>query len=300
MSRPAAATQRPRLVPAASDAASRLVAPTTENRERRLLLWWLGQAGFALRLGEQLLLIDPYLSDSLREKHADGPYRHERLVPVPVEPDELTACTWLLCTHGHTDHMDPVTIAGIKRASNPQVLVPRAEAFTAYARGVHADALRTIDADEQLDLATDISVEAVASAHEKLETDAEGRHRFLGYVISVGGMRLYHSGDCVPYAGLAERLASLCVDVALLPVNGRDQRRLRRGVPGNFTPREAAQLCREAGIPTLVAHHIGMFAFNSADPDAVRAELEEHGAGVHAQLLELGTPYEIHAREDSP
>lgn len=42
---------------------------------------------------------------------------------------------------------------------------------------------------------------------------------------------------------------------------------------------------------------IGMFAFNTADPAAVRTELEAHAAEVRAQLLELGAAYEIRTRE---
>ncbi len=33
-----------------------------------LALGWLGQAGFVLRIGEAVVLVDPYLSDHLAEK----------------------------------------------------------------------------------------------------------------------------------------------------------------------------------------------------------------------------------------
>ena len=62
---------------------------------------------------------------------------------------------------------------------------------------------------------------------------------------------MYHSGDCVPYDGLKFRLAEQNVDAALLPVNGRDEYRKSNGVPGNFTVKEAAQLCVEAGIDVI-------------------------------------------------
>ena len=79
-------------------------------------------------------------------------------------------------------------------------------------------------------------------------------------------MALYHSGDTIPYEGLAERVKAHQVDLALLPINGRG-----KGVPGNFTLAEAIQLCHRADIPYLIPHHFGMFAFNTVDPEVIKA-----------------------------
>ena len=46
-------------------------------------------------------------------------------------------------------------------------------------------------------------IRAVPSAHEGLDTDAVGRHLYLGFVVEVGGLRFYHSGDTLAYDGLA-------------------------------------------------------------------------------------------------
>ena len=278
------------LAPVPGDGIARLVDPPACDRDGRILLWWLGQAGFALRAADQLLLIDPYLSDSLRAKHARDPLSYHRLLDIPVAPERLTNCTWVLCTHGHGDHMDPETLASLRRFAMPHVLVPRAEQGRAIARGADPRMLVTIDADERLQLADGISVSAVASAHERLEIDERGQSRYLGYVLDIDGTRVYHSGDCVPYPGLAERLAALRPDVALLPVNGRDAKRRAAGVPGNFTLDEAVALCREASIGSLVAHHIGMFAFNTLPADDVRSSLLRSG-GVRGHLLNPGGAY---------
>lgn len=45
------------------------------------------------------------------------------------------------------------------------------------------------------------------AAHESLERTPEGWHRFLGYVIEAGDVRVYHSGDTVFFDGLAEEVA---------------------------------------------------------------------------------------------
>ena len=127
--------------------------------------WWLGQAGFALRYKKILLLIDPYLSNSLAEKYQNSEFKHLRMMPIPFSPEQLGNCRWYLCTHGHTDHMDSVTIQAILKQSNPYFLTPRAEIDTGKERGIPHHRMKTINAGEALELEDDISIEAVASKY---------------------------------------------------------------------------------------------------------------------------------------
>lgn len=265
-------------------------------------LWWLGQAGFALRHAGTLVLIDPYLSDSLAEKYRGRRYPHVRLVPPPVDPEQV-ACAAVLCTHGHTDHLDPVTLTALHRAGRPAVVVPAAETDLALARGASPERLIGMVAGEVSEPVPGLRVAAIPSAHEELVLDEHGRHRHLGYLVSLGEVTVYHSGDCVPYPGQADQVRAAAgrlgrtVDVALLPVNGRDAERAGNGVPGNFHVEEAAQLCLEAGIPTLIGHHIGLFDFNTVAPQEVQRRLE---ALLHAPrwlLPELGLRYRLSRTE---
>jgi L-ascorbate metabolism protein UlaG (beta-lactamase superfamily) len=107
------------------------------------------------------------------------------------------------------------------------------------------------------------TLHALPSAHESLETDVNGDHKFLGYVIEVGGKTIYHSGDCCAYDGLVERLEHWKIDLALLPINGRDP---ARGVAGNFTAEEAAHLGKVIGARLVIPCHYEMFEFNTVSP----------------------------------
>jgi L-ascorbate metabolism protein UlaG (beta-lactamase superfamily) len=229
---------------------------------------WLGQAGFLIRWRAFRLVVDPYLSDSLATKYRGARFPHTRMVPPPIAPERLVRLHTVLCTHAHSDHMDPETLPQLA-AANPacRFVVPRAERATAIARGVPARRLITIRAGERLQLAPDLSLRAVPAAHEELRTDAQGNHHFLGYVLYVGDAAIYHSGDCVPFAGLDEELTACGVDVALLPVNGRDPQRRAHGILGNFTFDEATALCIRCRISAMIACHFGMFDFNTvAEP----------------------------------
>ena len=244
-----------------------------------LELLWLGQAGFVLKTHGHTLVIDPYVSDSLAEKYRGREFSHQRMMEPPISPQCLAEASvdMLFSTHAHTDHLDPGTLREVYSTSETPIFIgPRSAAETAAQRGVPLKKMVLLDAEEQF-LRTDVHVTALASAHEQLSRDECGNHLYLGYVISIGGIRIYHSGDAVPYEGLARRLAKLEIDIALLPVNGRDAYRSDRGIPGNFTIQEACTLIREGNIGFWVPHHFGMFAFNSEDPKRIREVIEGEG-----------------------
>lgn len=236
-----------------------------------LAVYWLGQAGFVVDISGLRIVIDPYLSDSLAEKYRGARFPHERMMPAPIAPSALTGVDIVLSTHAHTDHMDPGTLPGLL-AVNPQakLVAPRAAVEEARRRsGAEESRLILVDAGEAVDLGRSVRLHVTRAAHEELARDAVGDHHFLGYLVDGAGCRLWHSGDSVPFDGLIEEIAALRPDIALLPVNGRRPDLAAAGIAGNFSIPEAAGLCRAAGIPTMVTHHYGLFAFNTAAPDAI-------------------------------
>jgi len=52
---------------------------------------------------------------------------------------------------------------------------------------------------------------------------------------------------------------------------GRSDQLRQAGFAGNFSLTEALALCEACGIPAMLAHHYGMFAFNTADPSVIDA-----------------------------
>ncbi|SEO21467.1 Protein-tyrosine-phosphatase [Gemmobacter aquatilis] len=255
-------------------------------------LWWLGQAGFLIRQGGLSIVIDAYLSDSLAEKYRGTKFPHQRMMAPPVAAEALRGIDWLLCTHAHTDHMDPGTIPALL-AANPgaRVLAPRACRDQALARGVPECRLVLMDAGETLDLGG-VQVTATPAAHEDLRITPEG-HLFLGYVLRGGGVTLWHSGDTIPFPGLIETLAPHRVDLALLPVNGRDAERAANGVPGNLTLDEAVALTDAIGARGMLGHHFGLFAFNTLDPDTGRARLAELRPAAEVALAGPGQVWHV-------
>mgnify|MGYP006280046495 CR=1 FL=1 len=259
-------------------------------------LWWLGQAGFMFKSRSVSWIIDPYLSDYLAHKYRGTRFPHTRLQAPPIAPGNLPPLDYYFCTHGHSDHMDPWTIQPIaNRRTRPRFVVPAAERDTAISRGIPREALIAVNAPGRIQLSTALTVDILPAAHEDIEIDDTGHHRFLGYVFDVAGIRLYHSGDSVPFDGLGSLLRERRPHVAFLPTNGRDDNRRVQGIPGNFTVDEAIALCSDAEIPWLIPHHIEMFGFNTERRETVIRHLTE---GDRRWILpELGVRYTVGAPE---
>ena len=262
--------------------------PETHN----VALWWLGQAGFAVKYGKMLLLIDPYLSDFLAKKYKGQEFPHIRMMPTPILPEEVRNVTLVLGTHRHSDHSDPETLPIVSQ-NNPQCVfvVPRAEQEAVIQLGIPEHRLRLLNAGESFSLAKDIMIEAIPAAHEELKVNAKGEHHYLGYILTLGEITIYHSGDCCPYAGLEDELKKRAIDLALLPMNGRDDYRRSRNILGNFTLTEAVDLCKQANIPMMIGHHFGMFDFNTVRVEEAERELDRLRGDKHYFLVKPGWKY---------
>jgi L-ascorbate metabolism protein UlaG (beta-lactamase superfamily) len=136
-----------------------------------------------------------------------------------------------------------------------------------------------------------LKVTPVKAAHEGFEYDKLGRDRFLGYLFEVEAGLIYHSGDTVRYPGLVERIIQSGPQLALLPVNGRRPELREKKIPGNFDLEEAVQFCLDGKIPALIAHHFGMFGFNTIDPRLIDQAATKMQNQLQLIKSELGTRY---------
>jgi L-ascorbate 6-phosphate lactonase len=251
-------------------------------------LTWLGQAGFLLRAGQVSVLVDAFLSP-----------REGRRVPPPLDPATLTDVDLVLCTHEHLDHLDGPTVAAVAAASpRARVVVPLAVVDQAVAAGVPAGRVVGAVANEVLD-GLAVPVWPVPACHGVDVADAYnfghvlsgGQTRYLGYVIELGGARVYHAGDTLWWPGLETALRDLGVHLMLLPINGRDPVREAANLVGNLDHREAALLAHAAGADLLVPMHWDMFATNRGFPDHLVAVVERLDLEVAVLVPRLMRPF---------
>jgi L-ascorbate 6-phosphate lactonase len=236
-------------------------------------LWWLGQAGFAVRAGGLVLLLDPFLAPMA-----------ERVSPPAFDAEDAVDVDVVTCSHEHYDHLDLASLPAIARASpKARFVVPRPLVDAVAAAGIPAERIIGAQPEERIRL-DGVTLHPLPARHGVGMADAYtfgrelsgGLYRYLGYVVDDGVARVYHAGDTISYDGHVERLRELRVDVALLPINGRDHFRETAGIVGNLDHREAARLAADAGVDVIVPMHYDMFATNLGFPahlvDVVRRD----------------------------
>jgi len=252
------------------------------------VLWWMGQMGLLVKMGETVVSIDYFASDT--------PGRQVR-PPVPAE--EMTGIDAFLGTHNHLDHMDHEAwkIWG-RECPDAAFVFPRAHLASVLADGIPEKRCIGLNDGESCRVG-EITIRAVAAAHEFLEQDPEtGLYPHMQYILEGNGLRVYHAGDTVRYEGMLPKLQAFgTMDAALLPINGRDAARYRRNCIGNMTFQEAADLAGTLGVRLAIPGHWDMFADNPGDPQAFADYLDAKYPGRADCLMpQLLQPVRLTAR----
>lgn len=259
----------------------RLVVPPGQ-----LALWALGQAGFVIKGGETIAYIDPYLSDSIAA--LGGPPRR---FPIPLEPATVRHAEVVFATHEHMDHADGPTLGPLLAASPQAKLVtsPQGREIALQA-GVSAERIIVPRIGERVTLGA-LTYTAIPAAHYTYEVDDASHARWMGFLITCNGVTLYHAGDTLLWPELLAALNGQRIDLALLPINGRDFFREQQGLIGNLWPREAVELAVTLEARVLIGIHNDLFDGNRVNPGLLFDELDRYAPWQRCHLLQPGELY---------
>lgn len=251
-----------------------------------LAFWWLGQLGYAIKLGEYTLYVDAYLTD-----------RPDRQVPPVLRPEQVTNADFVFGTHDHEDHIDRPAWRVIAKASPKARFVVSRAHVRMLTDELGIDPKRVVGVGEGKTRVGKLWVAGVPAMHEFFDRDAQGNYPHMGYVVEDGRVRFYHAGDTCRYDGMAATLRALgALDVMFVPINGRDAARYRANIIGNMTYQEAVDLVGEVRPALAVPGHYDMFAFNSEDPDRFADYLDAKYPGMRCWIGERGERVIVGAR----
>lgn len=257
-----------------------------------LAVWALGQQGYILKGCKCVVIIDPYLSNYVDEITPDSPGSFARQVPIPVSPEELDMVDVVLCTHHHADHCDPHTLGPLLAASADATLVTSFKARDLLVgQGFDTARIQVPPISQVVEHDAGLAVTAIPSAHYGQEPDTEGNPAYLGFLITLNGVTLYHCGDSIIYTGLIEQLKKHDIDLACLPINGRDWFREQQDLVGNMDYREAAEVTVAIGAKVLLPGHNDMFAGNRINPAYLVDYLQLNHPSQRVHFLQAGELY---------
>lgn len=144
---------------------------------------WLGHASFRIDGDQATVYIDPWKLKS----------------PVPAD---------LICiTHSHYDHFSEEDVEKIRKPSTA-IVGPR-DCSSGF-----GEAFKEISVGGSVTVG-DVTVEAVPAYNTDKNFHPRSRN-WLGYIITVDGVRIYHTGD----TDVIPEMADVETDVTLIPVGG--------------------------------------------------------------------------------
>jgi L-ascorbate metabolism protein UlaG (beta-lactamase superfamily) len=241
--------------------------------------WWLGQHGFAIKLGKTVIYLDAFLA----------PLRGRNVAPL-LAPEEVTNAAVILGTHDHIDHIDRKSWPGMAKGSPAAKFIVPKLVRDAVVRDLALTDANVIGLDDGQSVQVgDLKISAIPAAHELLDQDsATGMYPYLGYIVEGNGVCLYHAGDSCIYEGIQARLRRWKLDLAFLPINGRDAKRLAGNCIGNMTYQEAVDLAGTIKPGLTIPTHFEMFSGNSENPQNFMDYIKVKYPNLKAQVPQHG------------
>ncbi len=231
-----------------------------------LAIWFLGQESVIVKGDGVTLYIDPYVSQN-----------QDRAYPPVIAPEDINNAEICLITHDHEDHLDKKALPWMIR-TNPsiKIMAPAVCESQLVELGMREEQYLLAETEMWSSIGPKLRVLPVAAAHEQLDLDEQGNPHYVGYIIQLNGVTFYHAGDTVLFPALIETVSSHDIDLALLPINGRDYFRNARNIVGNMNYREAAEFTAVAGFDTVIPLHYDVFAGNAEHPGYFVDYLYQH------------------------
>lgn len=158
----------------------------------------------------------------------------------------------VLVTHSHYDHFDPESISKI--AKDGTVYVVPASMEKELRGAVREGELITVNPGDVVETGG-IRIQAVP-AYNRLKPFHPKRNQWVGYVVTMDGIRYYVAGD----TDAVPELEKISCDVALVPIGGTY----------TMTAKEAAKLINAIGPKTAIPIHYGSIVGKKEDAEIFR------------------------------
>ena len=197
---------------------------------------WLGQAGLMFETENKIILVDPYLSDNVKNFEP----KNYRRVPIDerflkINPDVI------IITHNHLDHLDKETLK-YYLTENASCLVLAPNGSWQELRKFGGNSNYVLFNNGTMWTKGNVTFTAVKAEHSDPYA--------IGVIINAEGKNYYVTGDTLYNEQVFESLTDIEIEAVFLPVNG---------VGNNMNIKDAARFARRVNAKHTVPIHYGMF-----------------------------------------
>ncbi|MEM1430307.1 MAG: metal-dependent hydrolase [Pseudomonadota bacterium] len=166
---------------------------------------WLGHSGFRIEIGDQTLLVDPWLTGN-------------PVFPEARRAEAIAGATHILLSHGHFDHASDV-VAVSKETGAPIVGIYDLMSHLEATEGVGIVGFNkggtVLLGDVSVTMVTAVHSSSVGTDHGPMYAGAEA-----GFMIAHGGRTIYFSGDTDVTADMGVMQALHTPEIGILSCGG--------------------------------------------------------------------------------
>lgn len=166
---------------------------------------WLGHSGFRIEIGDQVLLVDPWLTGN-------------PMFPAERRAEAVSGATHILITHGHGDH------AGDALALSKELSAPLVGIYDLMSHWEESEGVTTVGFNKGGTVALgDVAVSMVNAVHSSSLGSASGpiyAGAEAGFMIRGEGRTVYISGDTDVMADMAWMGEYYTPDIGILCAGG--------------------------------------------------------------------------------
>lgn len=233
-------------------------------------IYWLGQAGFALKTSDNdIIIVDAYFSDCCERIHG-----FKRIIPSLIDIEELK-CNLIIATHAHYDHFDIDSVPVLIEKTGAELAGPHSVIKKGLDLGIHKDKLILLEEKREISFG-DFKLIPVYADHGDLATDA------LGIIIDFNDFKLYFTGDTAYRPKNMKIAIQSKPEIIILPINDRF---------GNLNPKEAAKLANDTNANIAIPCHFWTFIEHNGDPLSFVNAINKYALDCKCEVLAQGEEF---------
>ena len=247
------------------------------STNNKVAIWGLSGAGFAIRSGDEVIYIDPWLvpPDPSRITH--------RCFPVPFSPQSVQRASAVLSTHEHEDHCNVATLIGLNKGSRAVLIGPSTVIIKATQGGFPDSSTRLVRPGDSLQISSEFRLD-VFKAEDPYERSA------VMYLIRTPRASIFHSGDSSYFEEFKKIGDAHSVDVALLNYGKQIPTPEK---PYYMSAEKLAQAARDLRARIVVPMHWNLWVETREDPNRIESVLGKVSPESVLRVIDGGQKLEL-------